>query len=188
MIGNVLVGLGLELTIGTLLVFIVISMFLKAGLTLLAQKQIGYTVAKVAMDLRLALLRAVLGARWGYYIRQPVGGFANAFATEANRASQAYLNGATIVELALETLLYLSIAATVSWQVTLSAAAVGLLIVGGLGGFVRMTRRAGRRQTSLLKTLLARLTDVLYAVKPLKAMAREELISHLLEKETRQLK
>jgi ATP-binding cassette subfamily C protein len=187
MIGNVLVGLGLELTIGTLLVFIVISMFLKAGLTLLAQKQIGYTVAKVAMDLRLALLRAVLGARWGYYIRQPVGGFANAFATEANRASQAYLNGATIVELALETLLYLSIAATVSWQVTLSAAAVGLLIVGGLGGFVRMTRRAGRRQTSLLKTLLARLTDVLYAVKPLKAMAREELISHLLEKETRQL-
>ena len=44
-IGNILVGLGLELTIGTLLVFIVISMFLKAGLTLLAQKQIGYTVA-----------------------------------------------------------------------------------------------------------------------------------------------
>ena len=186
-IGNVLVGLGLELTIGTLLVFIVVSMFLKAGLMLLAQKQVGYTVAKVATDLRLALLRAVLGARWVYYIRQPVGGFANAFATEASRASHAYLHGATIIELVLETLLYLGIAATISWQVTLSAAIVGLLIVGGLGGFVRMTRRAGKRQTLLLKALLARLTDVLYAVKPLKAMAREGLISHLLEKETRQL-
>ena len=186
-IRNILVGLGLELTIGTLLLFIVVSMFLKAGLMLLAQKQVGYTVAKVATDLRLALLRAVLGARWGYYIRQPVGGFANAFATEANRASSSYLHAATIVELVLEALLYLSIAATVSWQVTLSAMVVGLLIVGSLGSFVRMTRRAGRRQTSLLKALLARLTDVLYAVKPLKAMAREGLIGHLLEKETRQL-
>jgi ATP-binding cassette subfamily C protein len=186
-IGSALTSLGLDLTIGTLLVVIVIAMFLKAGLVLLAQKRVGYTVAKVATDLRLALLRAVLGARWGYYLRQPVGGFSNAFATEANRASQAYLHGATIVEQTLETLLYLTIAATVSWQVTLSAALVGLLIVGGLGRFVRMTRRAGKRQTSLLKALLARLTDVLFAVKPLKAMAREDLIGHLLEKETRQL-
>lgn len=187
MIGNALSGLGLELTIGTLLIVIVAAMFLKAGLMLLAQKRVGYTVAKVATDLRLALLRAVLSARWSYYLRQPVGGFSNAFATEANRASQAYLHGATIMALVLETLLYLTIAATVSWQVTLSAALVGLLIVGGLGGFVRMTRRAGKRQTSLLKALLARLTDVLFAVKPLKAMARADLIGHLLEKETRQL-
>lgn len=186
-IGNVLTSLGLELTIGTLLVVIVVAMFLKAGLVLVAQKRVGYTVAKVATDLRLALLRAVLSARWGYYVRQPVGGFANAFATEANRASHGYLHGATIVAQVLETCLYMGIAATVSWQVTLSAAAVGLGIVGGLGGLVRMTRRAGKRQTSLLKTLLARLTDVLYAVKPLKAMAREGLIGHLLEKETRQL-
>ena len=186
-IGTLLLGVGLELTIGTLLSLVVLSMFLKAGLVLLAQKQVGYTVAQVATDLRLALLRTILSARWEYYIRQPVGGFANAFTTEANRASQAYLHGATIAELILETLLYMGIAATVSWQVTLSAAVVGLLIVGGLGGFVRMTRRAGKRQTSLLKTLLARLTDVLYAVKPLKAMAREELIGRLLEKETHQL-
>jgi ATP-binding cassette, subfamily C, bacterial len=186
-ISNVLTSLGLELTIGTLLMVIVIAMFLKAGLVLLAQKRVGYTVAKVATDLRLALLRAVLGARWSYYLRQPVGGFSNAFATETNRASQAYMHGATIVEQLLETLLYLTIAATVSWQVTLSAALVGLLIVGGLGGFVRMTRRAGKRQTSLLKALLARLTDVLFAVKPLKAMAREHLIGDLLEKETHQL-
>ena len=186
-IGTLLLGVGLELTIGTLLSLVVLSMFLKAVLVLLAQKQVGYTVAQVATDLRLALLRTILSARWEYYIRQPVGGFANAFTTEANRASQAYLHGATIAELILETLLYMGIAATVSWQVTLSAAVVGLLIVGGLGGFVRMTRRAGKRQTSLLKILLARLTDVLYAVKPLKAMAREELIGRLLEKETQQL-
>ncbi|MGE4093165.1 MAG: ABC transporter ATP-binding protein, partial [Candidatus Binatia bacterium] len=178
---------GLPQTMGALLVLIVASMFLKSGLVLLAQRQIGYTVAHVATDLRLALIRSVLAAQWEYYIRQPVGSFANAFATEANRAAQAYLHGATIVELFLETLLYLGIAASVSWQVTLSATAVGAFIAVTLGRFVRITRRAGKRQTSLLKVLLARLTDVLYAVKPLKAMAREGLIGTLLEKETQQL-
>ena len=64
-ISNILVGLGFELTIGTLLLFIVVSMFLKAGLMLLAQKQVGYTVAKVATDLRLALLRAVARCTMG---------------------------------------------------------------------------------------------------------------------------
>jgi len=179
--------LGLQANIETLLALIVVSMFLKSGLVLLAQRQVGYMVAHVATDLRLTLIRAVLAARWEYYIRQPIGNFTNAFATEANRASQAYLHGATIVELAFEAILYMVIAATVSWQATLSTAAVGLLLNVSLGRFVRMTRRAGKRQTALLKVVLARLTDVLYAVKPLKAMSREGLIGHLLEQETLQL-
>ena len=45
-IGNVLVGLGFELTIGTLCCLLSLAMFLKAGLMLLAQKQVGYTVAE----------------------------------------------------------------------------------------------------------------------------------------------
>jgi ATP-binding cassette subfamily C protein len=47
-----------------------------------------------------------------------------------------------------------------------------------------MSRRAGAQQTSLLNAVLAQLTDVLFAVKPIKAMARETLIGPLLEKET----
>jgi ATP-binding cassette subfamily C protein len=47
-----------------------------------------------------------------------------------------------------------------------------------------MARRAGRRQTKLLKAVLGQFTDVLYAVKPLKAMARETLVGPLLERET----
>jgi len=180
--------LGLTPSIGTLLTLIVVSMSLKAGLVLLAQRQVGYTVAHVATDLRLTLIRSVLAARWEYYIRQSIGGFTNAFATEASRASQAYLHGATIVELTFEAVLYMAIAATVSWQVTIGTAVVGTVLVVSLGHFVRLTRRAGKRQTALLKVVLARLTDVLYAVKPLKAMAREGLIGDLLEQETRQLK
>jgi len=180
-------SLGLEPTLGVLLSLIVAAMFLKAALVLLAQRQIGYTVANVATDLRLELIRTLLGSRWEYYVRKPVGTLANAFATEATRASQAYLYGATNVALAIQTLVYFGVALSTSWHATLGAAGLGIFTIALLNRLVRMTRRAGARQTRLLKDLLGRLTDILYAVKPLKAMAREALVGPLLEHKTQRL-
>jgi ATP-binding cassette subfamily C protein len=89
--------------------------------------------------------------------------------------------------LAIQAVVYSAIAVSASWQATVGAAAIGTFTVVILNSLVRMTRKAGTRQTRLLKTLLGRLTDVLYAVKPLKAMARETLVGPLLEEETRKL-
>jgi ATP-binding cassette subfamily C protein len=50
-----------------------------------------------------------------------------------------------------------------------------------------MARRAGAKQTELLHSLLARLTDSLQSIKPLKAMAREDLADAVLETETHEL-
>jgi ATP-binding cassette subfamily C protein len=186
-VGSVLASVGLTPTLGTLLLTIVFAMSLKAALVLLAQRQIGYTVAQVATDLRLDLIRALLASRWQYYVRKPVGLLSNSFATEALRASQAYLHGTTIISLGIQAAVYSAIAIATSWQATVGAAILGTLTVAILNRLVRMTRKAGARQTRLLKTLLGRLTDVLYAVKPLKAMARENLIGPLLEKETQKL-
>lgn len=180
-------SVGLEPTIGMLLVLMVVSMVCKAILVLLAQKQVGYTVARVATDLRLALIRAILAARWEFFVRQPAGTFANAFTSETSRAAHAYQSSATIVAAFIETFLYTGVALTVSWQATLVAIVVGVLIVSSLHRLVRMTRRAGKRQTLSLKALLGRLADMLYAVKALKAMARETQVALLLEKETRRL-
>ncbi len=179
--------LGVEPKIGPLLLLIVGGITIKAALVLVAKKQVGYTVAHVATDLRLAFIRALLSARWPYYVRQPAGILANAFATEAQRASEAYLYGTTIISMVIETALVLGVGLMLSWQACLAGAAVGVLTIYLLNGLVRVTRRAGAKQTTLLKTLLARLTDVLYAVKPLKAMSRETLIGPLLERETEKL-
>ena len=48
-------------------------------------------------------------------------------------------------------------------------------------------RGANMRQTQLLKSLVTRLTDSLQSVKPLKAMAREELVGSLLGSESKRL-
>jgi ATP-binding cassette subfamily C protein len=184
---STLESFGLQATLGVLLSLIVAAMFVKAGLVLMAQRQIGYTVAHVATDLRLELIRTLLGSRWEYYIRKPVGTLANAFATEAFRASQAYLYGATNVALVIQALVYFGVAIATSWRATLGAAGLGIFTILLLNRLVRMTRRAGARQTRLLKDLLGRLTDILYAVKPLKAMARETLVGPLLEHKTQRL-
>ena len=184
---EVLAIFGLQPSIGLLCLIIVAGMVLKAAFVLLAQKQVGYTVAHVATDLRLSLLRSLLAARWEHYVRQPVGSFANAFATEASRASEAYLYAVTIIAFSIQTVLYVALAVSVSWQATLAAALFGLLIVFGLHRLVRLARRAGARQTALLKGVLGQLTDVLYAVKPLKAMARETQVGPLLERSTQRL-
>lgn len=183
----VLHTVGITPSIGTLLIVIVAAMTLKSLLLLFAQKRVGYMVAQVAMDLRLALLRSILTARWAYFVGQPVGRLANAMAIEPMRSSEAYMEGMTVLTLLMQAGIYTGVALLVSWQATLVSLGVGLAILGAAHFLVKMSRRSGKRQTSLMKSLSARLADMLQSVKPLKAMAREDLADTLLAAEARKL-
>ena len=182
-----LASVGLTPTLGVLLVVIVLAIVLKSGLVLLAKKQVGYTVAAIATDLRLELIRALLVARWEYFIRQPIGVLANSMATEAVRTSKAYLHGALMSALIVEALVYTVVALLISWKAALVALAVGLILAHLLKRLVGKARRAGVRQTDLLKSLITHLTDSLISIKPLKAMARESRADALLAKKTNRL-
>jgi ATP-binding cassette subfamily C protein len=182
-----LAAIGLSPTLGVLLTLITLAISLKGILMLLAKKRIGYTVAQVATDLRLSLIRALMVTKWEYYIRQPVGALTNAMATEASRTSKAYSSGITMVALLVQAIVYACVALLVSWQATLLAVSAGLFLVLILSGLVRKARRAGFRQTELIKSLLTHLTDTLLSIKPLKAMARESRANALSEKKTNRL-
>ncbi len=184
---DVLLGLGITPTIGVLLAIIVVGITLKNGLVLLARKQIGYTAARVTTDLRLSLLRALLDSRWAHFLRQPVGRLANSMATESMRAAEAYVHGTTLIARLIEASVYTVIALLVSWQATLAALGAGVIVLFVTHALVKMSRTAGKRQTKLMISLLSRLTDTLQSVKPLKAMAREELAGTVLESETSKL-
>ena len=180
-------AIGVTPTVGALLVVMVICLIIKAVFLLLANAQIGYTVAHVTTDLQLSLLRSLMAARWEFYVRQPVGSLTNAIGTEALRASQAYLQGARTLVLLIQSIVFVGAAFFVTWKGALLSLAMGGIILYGLRWLVRMTHHAGTRQTQTLKSLLARLTDCLQSVKPLKAMAREELVGSLLRSENRRL-
>ncbi|MGB0909947.1 MAG: ABC transporter ATP-binding protein [Nitrospirales bacterium] len=182
-----LVQMGFSPSLEVLLIVIVLGILLKNLFLMLANRQVGYTMAHVATDLRLALIRALLTTRWEYYIRQPAGTLVNAVATEAQRSASAYHFAANVSAISIQVFVYMSVALLVSWKVTLTAIVASVFLLFVLNQLVKMSRRAGRRQTKLFKSLLSVMTDSLRSVKPLKAMAREALFSSLLESETRKL-
>ena len=187
-IDTVLSFFGIPSTIGWLLAIILIGAILRSLLILLADRTIGYTVAHVATDLRLALLRALLSTRWGYLLGQQVGSMANAAGTEVMRSANGYLHAATAMAMIIQAFAYFIVALLVSWKTTLIFMSVAFLILLMLSNMVAKSRRAGKKQTRLLKSLLARLSDSLNSLKAYKAMGRENLAEELLSTNTMRLK
>jgi ATP-binding cassette subfamily C protein len=170
----------LEVLLGT----VVVGMVLKAVFYLLAMKQVGYTVAYVAADLRLAVIRTLLRARWSYFAGLPAGRISNAIGSEAIRAAEAYRAVCTVFASGMQVLVYGSIAFLVSWKMAVFALLGGGFVVLVLSRLVGVARRAGETQSDLMRSLISRLMDAVQGLKPIKAMGREQHLQPLLEAET----
>ena len=178
---------GLPFNVMTVALVVSLLIWLKAGLILLSMRQVGNTVAWIATDLRLELLRRLLDARWSYYSRQPLGRLTNAVATEATRASNAYRQLALAAKFVALSGVGIAVAMWLSWQLAL-VTLVGWSLIGlALNGLIRLSRRAGLKQTTVINSLLSRLSDVLLNVKVLKGMRREHVIGPVLSRDTERL-
>ncbi|MCK5826618.1 MAG: ABC transporter ATP-binding protein [Desulfuromusa sp.] len=186
-INSAMLSVGITPTIGSLLVVILAGTLLKSFLILLANRKVGYTVAGVATDLRLTLLQALLATRWGYFLEQQVGSLANAAGSEVMRSAGAYLKAVSVIAILIQTLAYFSVAVLVSWKITLLFMLGGSLIALMLSTLVERAKRAGRKQTRLLQSLLARLSDSFQSLKAFKSMGRENLTGELLSTNTLKL-
>jgi ATP-binding cassette subfamily C protein len=172
----------------TLLMLAVLLIAGKAALTLAANRQVGYTVARIASDLRLALIRAVVNANWRYYVQQSVGRLSASIGAEAQRAAEGFQHTAEMLALALNALIYLGIALSISLPAGVAALLAAAMLLLALSRLIRKSRRASRHQTELFRSLLGAVGSRLAAAKPLKAMARERHVEALLSDLTRQLR
>jgi ATP-binding cassette subfamily C protein len=136
-------NIGITPSIGVLLSIIVVGITLKSLLLLVARRRVGYTAAQVATDLRLEMLRAILRSKWEFFLHQPVGRLSNSLATEAQRSSDSFVNGATVITLLLQAIIYGSVAVAVSWKATLVSLSAGVFIIAISHFLVRMARKAG---------------------------------------------
>lgn len=178
---------GIEPTVINLLLAAIVLIAMRGVMSLVANRQVGFTVARIATDLRLTLIRATMGARWRHYLDQSVGGLSNAIATEAQRASEAFQLGAEMAAMVLSSIVYLTVAFSISAEAGYAATIAGAVLLLALRVLIRMSRRAGQRQTELQKSLLTLISAQFAAAKPLKAMAREDHVDALLTDETTQL-
>src|SRR5690606_20962488 len=140
--------IGLEPTITVLMSIVAIGISMKAAFLWIAMRQVGYTVAKVALDLRLQLVRAVLQARWSYFTRKPIGEFAHSLTSETVRSSAAYREACVVLGSVVQVGIYFVVAALISWQVMVAALVTGAILMLGLKRFVSMGRSAGKLTTS----------------------------------------
>jgi ATP-binding cassette subfamily C protein len=178
---------GLSPSLPAMLGLIVVGITAKSIILMIAMKQAGYAVAHVTSDLRLNLIKALLAARWSYFVSQPSGHFANAISSEAMRASSAFHHSLLLISAFIQVTVYGIVALWVSWKITLLSLLAVAMLIFVLKNFVKMSRGAGTRQTELMKTLIVRLTEMLQGIKPIKAMAREDHIQILLEVETQDI-
>jgi ATP-binding cassette subfamily C protein len=159
-------------SLGLLLLIALAAITAKNLLMTWSSNFVGYEVAEVATGLRLKLIDTLLRVRWSYFARQPVGRFANAVSNEAARAAEAYSASANLMSYLVQAAVYVTLTLLVSWQLGALSLIVSAVISYALKPVVRMSRKAGRRQTQHTHDLVARLTDALIGIKPLKAMAR----------------
>jgi ATP-binding cassette subfamily C protein len=174
-------------SLGFMLSIIVIATSIKAVMTLIGMSHIGFVVAHITTDLRLKLIRALLGASWSYFTNEAAGRIGNAISTEASRASSAYMASWQMVASTLQVVILLAAVVVMSWQLTTAAIVIGIVIALTLGWTMRLARQAGQSQTRLLNSLVSRLTEFMQGIKPIKAMALEGRVGPLLEDETQGL-
>ena len=179
--------LHLPMRLEVLLAVVGIGILVKAILLSVAMRVVSRAVAKFAAELRVALLKDLLHAKWSYFTEQPLGRFANAVSVDATYAGEAYFLAANFLSLLFQTAVYLSLAAIISWQVAVVGAGIGLAIAGFFGPLVKVTKRAGRKQQRKTAELVTLLSDALQSIKPLKAMSRQDHFIGFFEQKTKAL-
>tara|TARA_R110002126_G_scaffold291807_1_gene459778 strand:+ start:233819 stop:235438 length:1620 start_codon:yes stop_codon:yes gene_type:complete len=179
--------LGIEQSFQNLLLIIVVTITLKATIIFQALKTVAYIAIDITHDLRQKFIRAIMKAEWGYYSALDVGKSANAIATESDYAGQFCTIMGKTLSSAIQAGIYISIAFTIDWKISLAAIIMGGFLAFTLKFLVRMARDAGNRMANALNQLLSRLNESLSGAKPIKAMGEEERYIDLLSADTQDL-
>lgn len=173
LVGGVVGGLGWTPSLGTLLLVLVSALWVRGLFRWLAMRQVGDTVARVARELRVRLLDALLEAQWSHVGSERTGEVATALSREAQWAGHAYRHACAAAAALVEVVVYAAVIMVVSWRLGLVGLAGGAFLALALSVFVRLSRRAGVEQADRARHLVAGLLDVLGGLKAIKAMGRE---------------
>jgi ATP-binding cassette subfamily C protein len=173
--------LGYESNLSTVLIFIVIMIIAKAVVTLAAITQVSYTSAHVAADLRTSFLQHLLRANWLHYLNLRSGASINALGMESQRAALAFKYGCLTISFIVQIIAYAALAFLISWQVTLAALGIGVMLVLFLGFLTHEARQAGNTQTHVYDRVLGLINDALMAAKPIKAMHKDQNHARMMQ-------
>jgi ATP-binding cassette, subfamily C, bacterial len=167
-------------TFTNLVIAVMIIMILRSLLLFGAMSYAGFTAARVSNMFRTRLIKSLLAARWNFYANQSAGRLATTLGNDASRAGDAYLVFATAAACFIQILAYSTIAALINWKVAVLAM-IGGIIVGVLSAkLIKISKRAGYKQTDRIGLISSDLLEMLHNIKALKTMNRANpMLDHL---------
>jgi ATP-binding cassette subfamily C protein len=169
---GVIESFGIAPDFGNLVLIIVALLVVKSLLAFGALTYAGVTAARVSVGLRRKLIRSIFDARWSFYADQSGGRFANSVSNDATRAGEAYQIAAQTVAYTLQALFYGIIALVMDWKVAMLGLAAGLIVAALMNMMIRISKRAGYKQTDRTSDLTTYMVDMLNNIKALKTMDR----------------
>jgi ATP-binding cassette, subfamily C, bacterial len=173
-------NLGVEPSIGWILLTIFILIVGKSILTISAVSQVMYTAAFIGADIRKKMIHAHTQAKWSLFQGLPAGRLASVISVEVQRVSENYASLAKLFADIIRTTIHLVFAAYLAWEVTAAAIGVGVIAVLALSRLMAITRLEGSMLTNSTTSFATRLVDGLGGMKPLKAMGKESHLASLL--------
>ncbi len=188
LVTSTLEQIGLEPTLGALLLFLCATITLKFLLSSGGVIFVGREVARMTTELRIRLIGAIVRARWGHIISTPAGRLAAALGDEGERASAAYRASGLFMVKLTETLTYLVGCLWISWQFSIAALVISSVLWLAVARYVRMARRAGRSKWKSTYRLSNVVVELLTSIKSLRAMNRQGYLASLAAAHTNRIR
>lgn len=170
--------------IPAILGFIAVMLLTKAFLNFQALRTVVSIIARMNASYRAQLVKAVINARWLFFINQPSGRFVNALIGEIPRATSLFKSSVDIIAKSLEATILLSLAFLSAPEVSGLAVLSGLGLWLILGRFVKTSREQGRIQVKVLNRLSSSFADALQGIKSIKVMSREKWLEDVIERDS----
>ena len=187
-IRSIVSAIGITPDLGNLILLIVALMVFKSVVSFGALSYAGVSAARVSNALRRKLIAAIFEARWLFYADRSGGQFANAISNDCTRAGDAYIIACRIVAYSVQAASYAVVALLIDWRIAVVGLLIGSAVALLMNILVRVTRRAGFKQTDRTSDLTVYMVDMLNNIKPLKTMQRYDALLGNLTKTLKRLK
>ena len=178
-------SLGLPFDPSFLLAAVIIGLSLKAVVSIAVTKYVSDLVGEISSEFQLRLIRHLLQARWSFFIRQPLGRLVLATGPEAAAVGQCFQDVTMIIAGLMQSAMFLTIAALVSWHLLAVILFICLLMFLSFGRMVQDGRDAARRHRAQMRHHAAKFTDAMIGIKQIRAMGRTRRFTELFETEAR---
>jgi ATP-binding cassette, subfamily C, bacterial len=178
-------SLGLPFDPSFLLTAIIIGLSLKAVVSIAVTKYVSDLVGNISSEFQLRLIRHLLQARWSFFIRQPLGRLVLATGPESAAVGQCFQDVTMIIASLMQSAMFLTIAALVSWHLLAVILFICLLMFLSFGRMVQDGRDAAKRHRAQMRHQAAKFTDAMIGIKQIRAMGRTRRFTELFETEAR---